>query len=86
MGVSVTVSRWGTSLGVRIPMQYAKSTGIGAGDMIDISLRGDDIVIRKPERDITMKELYSAWDGEPYEIDDADRAWLDDKPKGAELW
>ncbi len=48
----VTVSKWGNSLGVRIPSAIAGKTGISEGDKIEISQSSKGcIVIRKIEKD-----------------------------------
>ena len=47
-----TVSRWGNSLGIRIPADIANSSGINDGDKVDITRRPDgSIVIQKKKKD-----------------------------------
>ena len=49
-----TVSRWGNSLGIRIPADIANSSGINDGDKVDITRRPDgSIVIQKKKKDKT---------------------------------
>ena len=43
-----TVSKWGNSLGVRLPAGVAASTGISSGDKVEVTEAADgSIVIRK---------------------------------------
>jgi antitoxin MazE len=39
------ISRWGNSLGVRIPKDMARRIGLNAGDRVDIEADSDRIVI-----------------------------------------
>jgi len=41
------ITKWGNSLGVRIPRFLAQSLGLKEGTSIDIQLEDDHIVIRK---------------------------------------
>jgi antitoxin MazE len=41
----ITASRWGNSLGVRIPKDIAEKVGLSAGASLDIEARGDQIVL-----------------------------------------
>jgi antitoxin MazE len=86
MGVAVSVSKWGTSLGVRIPSSFAKSTDIREGDTLDITLDGDRMILKKAEVPTTMQELYALWDGKPYELSADDRKWLKSPAIGKEIW
>ena len=40
-----TASRWGNSLGVRIPKDITERVGLAAGDRVDVEAKGDQIVI-----------------------------------------
>ena len=46
---AITISRWGNSLGVRLPQFLARSANLKAGDAVTLQLRGDEIVL-KPAR------------------------------------
>jgi len=48
--MQITASRWGNSLGVRIPKDIAERVGLSAGDSVDVEAKGDQIVIslRRP--------------------------------------
>jgi antitoxin MazE len=48
--MQVTASRWGNSLGVRIPKDIAEHVGLSPGDSVDVEARGDQIIIslRRP--------------------------------------
>lgn len=44
--MTTKILKWGNSLGLRIPMSFAKDVGIEEGSAVDISLEGDRLVIR----------------------------------------
>ena len=74
------VSKWGNSQGVRIPRKLLRDAGIGVTDEVEITAKGNALII-KP---ISKKTL--AWYLEEY-IDELDRYdWGDsDEPRGREL-
>jgi antitoxin MazE len=51
------VSRWGNSLGVRIPKEIAGRAGLADGSRVEIALDGDRIVISPPHPRYTLDEL-----------------------------
>ena len=52
MGAKSYVSRWGSSLAVRIPQPVAEQWGVQEGSAIEIVPRGDQIVLRKKTYDL----------------------------------
>lgn len=41
------VTKWGNSLGIRIPLSLAKEIGLGEGTQVDIRVENDTIIIHK---------------------------------------
>ncbi len=52
MGAKSHISRWGTSLAIRIPKPIAEQWGVQEGSSIEIVPRGDQIVLRKKSYDL----------------------------------
>jgi antitoxin MazE len=53
-----TVSKWGNSLAVRIPLAIAKQSGLNEGDSVELSLEKDGgIVLRPTRRKYDLSEL-----------------------------
>jgi antitoxin MazE len=52
MGAKSHVSKWGTSLAVRIPRPIAEHWGVQEGSSIEIIPRGDEVVLRKRPYDL----------------------------------
>jgi antitoxin MazE len=53
----VTASRWGNSLGVRIPKEIVQQVGLAPGASLEIEARGDQIVISLPKRRYRLEDL-----------------------------
>ena len=53
MGAESRVSKWGTSLAVRIPKPIAEQWGVREGATIEIVAQGDEVVLRKRTYDLT---------------------------------
>ncbi|MCY4438426.1 MAG: AbrB/MazE/SpoVT family DNA-binding domain-containing protein [Chloroflexi bacterium] len=47
MGRNSHISKWGTSLAIRIPKAIAQQWGVREGSAIEIISRGDHVVLRK---------------------------------------
>jgi antitoxin MazE len=64
----ITLSKWGNSLGIRIPNSITKEMGLSAQDTVEISRDGDHIIIQKIYRldsllsQITPDNLHSEED------------------------
>ena len=52
MGAKSYVSKWGSSLAVRIPWPIAEQWGVQEGSAIEIVPRGDQVVLRKKAYDL----------------------------------
>ena len=55
---ATTVSKWGNSLAVRIPLAMARQASIGEGDCVELALNSDGgIVLRPTRRRYELSEL-----------------------------
>jgi antitoxin MazE len=80
MPVQLRVSRWGNSLGVRVPREIAARAGIREGARVDMEADADGrIVITPTRRRFTIEELVEGMTPEPSEFME------DDWPVGDEL-
>jgi antitoxin MazE len=55
--MKTTVSRWGNSLGVRVPKDLAAEAGLAEGTPVEIVAEGTRIVISRAARRYTLEEL-----------------------------
>ena len=80
MPVQMRVSKWGNSLGVRLPREIAARAGIGEGARIDMEAFADGrIVITPSRRRFTLEELVEGMTPEN------EQPLEDDGPIGDEL-
>lgn len=77
------ITRWGNSLGLRIPKGIANDAGLKAGDTVSIVASGEGVVIKKTRRrpQYSLEDLVSR-------ITDENRHDATDwgEPKGREIW
>jgi len=59
--VTVTISRWGNSLGVRIPKSALEEAELQEGDRVDVVCANGQLVMTKSNR-ITLEELLVGMD------------------------
>lgn len=78
MADTVMVSKWGNSLGVRIPKALAVRDGIHEGDTVEISIR------RVNTLPTTLAEYLADkhWDGKVQDDEEIDFG----RPVGEEIW
>jgi antitoxin MazE len=81
MRISTQVTRWGNSLGLRLPKTLATEAQIGEGDTVEISLQDGAILIRPTQTTYSLQELVS-------KITPRNRHGETDwgKAKGGEAW
>lgn len=61
MGDQMTVSKWGNSLAVRIPLRVAKEVGISEGDSLELNVQGDgSLLLRTSKPRYSLDELVGA--------------------------
>ncbi len=56
---TTAVTRWGNSLGVRLPKGLAKSAGLSEGDSVDLSFEDNAVVMRRAKPRYKLDELLS---------------------------
>ena len=80
--MSITLHRWGNSVGLRVPKPMLEQLGLGEGSRVDIKVEAGRLVlvpVRHPR--MTMAELLEGFtpDDQPGELD-----W--GPPVGREVW
>jgi antitoxin MazE len=77
-----TVSKWGNSLGVRIPQAIAAKLSLSQNAKIEITSDDNCVIIKKVNEPFTLEELFAGYDSTKYEKAEID--W--GKPVGKEIW
>ncbi len=61
--MSVTVSKWGNSLGIRIPLAIADALSIKNGDNIRYEIKNNSVILRK---EMSTKQLFEEYYGKSF--------------------
>ena len=68
--MTVTVSKWGNSSGIRIPTVVINALGISNGDELSYELIGDKVVLQKNK---STEQMFEEFYGKPFsEITETD--------------
>jgi len=81
MAMTTQLSKWGNSLGLRLPRSVAREAQLEEGDTVDVSVENGTILIRPARPRYTLDELVSR-------INDRNRHDESDwgNPVGHEAW
>ena len=61
--MNVTVSKWGNSLGIRVPGIIAESLELQAGDRVDFELRDGGMFLKKKQ---STSKMFEQFYGKPF--------------------
>lgn len=59
-----TLQKWGGSQGVRLPKQIIDEVSLAPGSEVEVTVRGDEIIIRKRRKYSSMTELFAGYKGD----------------------
>jgi len=62
--MQVTVSKWGNSLGIRIPTNVVDALAIKNGDSISYEVKEDSLILKK---DLSTKDMFESFYGKSYD-------------------
>ena len=79
--MSVTLHRWGNSVGLRLPKPLLEQLGLSEGSRVDVKIDNGRLVIEPHRKRLTLKEVLEGFspDNQPGEVD-----W--GRPVGKEVW
>ncbi|MHB1224102.1 MAG: AbrB/MazE/SpoVT family DNA-binding domain-containing protein [Gemmatimonadaceae bacterium] len=77
----VTISKWGNSLGVRIPRSVAEDAGIGDGSIVDVRFEDGRLIAVPVPDDVTLESLLA--EVTPDNLHDEQFVG---RPRGREAW
>ena len=61
--MNVTVSKWGNSLGIRVPVIITESLGLQAGDQVAFELKDGGMFIKKEQ---STSQMFEQFYGKPF--------------------
>ena len=59
MAISTQISKWGNSLGLRLPKSVAREAQLDEGDTVDVSVKDGAIVVRPARPTYSIETLVS---------------------------
>lgn len=62
--MKVIVSKWGNSVGLRIPKSISDQLSIKDGDAVSCEVKGNKMIVKKR---ISTREMYENFYGKPYD-------------------
>lgn len=70
MQQTTTLTKWGSSQGIRIPKEIVDLTKLKVGDEVSITADENQIIIKKYIKRVTLDELFEGYEGDykPEEI------------------
>ena len=79
-----TISMWGNSQALRIPIEMTRQLGICANDEVILEVRENILTISKPEtpREGTIEDLFKGYSGESFKTELTNPV----EPVGKEKW
>ena len=84
--VTTKVSKWGNSLGIRLPARSAARAGISDNTILSVESNAESVTLRPVrvyKKSRTLEELLK----HVRPVNDAEsREWLNMKPVGKEIW
>ena len=88
------VTKWGTSLGIRLPKEFTDLCKLEHRSVVRMEIRDGALIVIpaiEPRRRRSLAEILAeakengSWNGKPAEITQEDREWLDMPSVGAEV-
>lgn len=61
--MKVAISKWGNSLGIRVPVKISESLGLQAGDQVDLELKDGGVFMRKK---LSTSQMFEQFYGKPF--------------------
>ena len=61
--MNVTISKWGNSIGIRIPVAITESLGLQAGDQLVYELKDGGLFMRKQQ---STAQMFEEFYGKPF--------------------
>lgn len=62
--MNIAISKWGNSIGIRIPVIVTESLGLRAGDQVVFEIKDGGMFIKKKQ---STSQMFEQFYGKPYE-------------------
>ena len=85
MTKTMRVNKWGNSIGIRFPSEFADSIQLKEKSLVEVSIEGEKLIITRKKEEPprkTIQELFKMYPADYIEDEEID--W--GKPAGGEAW
>ena len=80
--MTTTIQKWGNSLAVRIPKEFAKDLKFSVGSTVGFERVGDQIIITSSKPKYSLEDMVKSMTKKTgHKL-----LWPDDAPRGEEVW
>ncbi len=85
--MEMVIKKWGNSLATRIPKSIVNSVGLELNQRAVIEAVDGKIVItpQKKRKEYSLDELLQQCSAESVQLDEKEKAWLNEPPQGEEI-
>lgn len=67
--MSITISKWGNSAGIRLPVHIINKLKLNINDRLNCSVVDNKIILEKePDTELTIEQLFEGYEGEPENV------------------
>jgi antitoxin component of MazEF toxin-antitoxin module len=80
--MTTKIQKWGNSLAVRIPNEFAENLNWSAGSIVGFKQSGDKIIITSSRTEYSLEDMLKGIS----EKNKHKSLWPNDKPRGKEIW
>ena len=82
---SVSVRQSGGANIVSIPKAIVQTLGLAVGSKLDLTIKGNAIVLTPIEESESLEDLLAGSPKECFKVTEEDKEWIDAKPTGKEV-
>lgn len=84
---TLTLSKWGNSLSVRIPKKVLSQLSLNDNDQLSYTVKNGQLVLKPVRQESPLRKLFDGFDTEAYFADMPANKELDwGEPQGKEVW
>lgn len=84
--MELKIRSWGNSAGMTLPANLLRQTGMKIGDAVEVVQQGSSLLVTPAKKEPSLEELLEGTTRKDFELTADDRDWMDESPRGRELW
>jgi len=85
--MQLKIHKWGNGAAIRLNKALLKQISSGVGENVEAEVKNGGLFIKPVKRpEYTLDEILASCTREKMQLEPEDEQWLNDKPKGKEVW